>query len=159
MTIEKSIVAMWARISGCTCDDEARKFGRALARKRVRFAFPDDFNVLVKKLQSRIEAKHDKLSDDGRALRALREIRVTASPSWENLEGVEVFFWFVPNDGEITFEGKGWESFVEAWTDLVPAQGRFKKVEGLPSTLADMSAQDYVDSDPLDLDYLSTRDS
>jgi hypothetical protein len=102
MTVEKSIVATWTRTPGCTSDDEIRKFGSALARKRVRFAFPDDFNALVRKLQSRIEEKHDKLSDEGRALRALREIRVTGSPSWENADSVDVFFWFVRNDGEPT---------------------------------------------------------
>ena len=91
MTVEKSILATWTRTPGFSTDIEARQFAQALARKRARFAFPDDFNDLVKKLQSRIDDKHDRLSDEGRALRALREIRVTGSPSWDDLS-VEVFF-------------------------------------------------------------------
>ncbi len=158
MTVEKSIVATWTRTPGYTTDEQGRMFAQALARKRVRYAFPDDFNGLVKKLQSRIEDKHDKLSDEGRALRALREIRVTGSPSWDASNAVEVFFWFVRNDAETTFEGKSWDGLLETWKKLVLAKGRIKKVEGVVVTLADMTAQDYVDSDPLDLDYLSTRD-
>lgn len=157
MTVEKSIVATWSRTPGHTTDEQARAFAQTLARKRVRFAFPDDFNALVKKLQSRIEEKHDKLSDEGRALRVLREIRVTASPSWDSL-GVEVFFWFVRNEAQTTFEGRSWDDLLENWNKLVPVTGRFTKVEGVVLTLGDMTAQDYVESDPLDLDYLSTRD-
>ena len=37
------------------------------------------------------------------------------------------------------------------------AKGRFANVEGVVVTLADMTAEEYVNSDPLDLDYLSTR--
>ena len=111
----------------------------------------------MKKLQSRIEDKHDRLSDEGRALRALREIRVTGSPSWDDAVAVEVFFWFVRNDGETTFEGKSWDGFLETWKKLVSAKDRFTKVEGVVVALRDMSAQEYVESDPLDLDHLSTR--
>jgi hypothetical protein len=158
MTVEKSIVATWTRTPGCQSDEEARRFAQALARKRVRFAFPDDFNDLVRKLQSRIEGKHDRVSDEGRALRSLREIRVTASPSWDASEAVHLFFWFMRNATETTFEGKGWDGLLDAWTKLVVARGRFTKVEGVVTTLGDVSAEDYLNSDPLDLDYLSTRE-
>ncbi len=158
MTVEKSIVASWTRTPGYSTDEEARTFAQALARKRVRFAFPDDFNEQVRKLQARIEAKHDKLSDEGRALRALREIRVTGSPSWEEPKGLEVFFWFVRNDGDVTFEGRTWDGFLEAWKKLVPPHGRITKVEGVVVALGDMTAHEYVSSDPLDLDYLSSRE-
>lgn len=157
MTVEKSIVATWTRTPGLTTDKEARDFAQALSRKRARFAFPDDFNVLVKKLQSRIEEKHDRHSDEGRALRALREIRVTGSPSWEEANGIELFFWFIRNEADATFEGKAWAGYLESWLKFVTPRDRFTKVEGVVVTLADMTAEEYVNSDPLDLDYLSTR--
>jgi hypothetical protein len=81
MTVEKSIVSRWKRTPGCSDDADCRKFAQALARKRVRFAFPDDFTLLLGKLQSRLVDKHEKNTAEGRALRALREIRVQASPS------------------------------------------------------------------------------
>ncbi len=54
MTLEKSVIARWHRISGCSSDAEIRAFGQALGRKQVRFAFPDDFTHLTKKLQKRL---------------------------------------------------------------------------------------------------------
>jgi hypothetical protein len=159
MTVEKSILVTWARLPGWSTDDEGRRFAQALARKRIRFAFPNDFNELVRKLQSRIDDKHDRLSDEGRALRALREIRVTASPSWDDPKGVTLFFWFLRNENEATFDGRTWDTWLDAWKKLVPATGRFASVEGVVVALRDMTAQEYQESDPLDLDYLSTRTS
>ena len=155
MTIEKSVVALWKRTRGYGKDADARAFAQALARKRVRFAFPDDFTAFAKKLQGRLAEKHDKATDEGRGLRALREIRVRASPSWDAAE-VELFFWFIRKADDATFEGKSWADFLRDWLKLVAAAGRFERVDGQVATLSDMTAQDYVDSDPLDLDHLST---
>lgn len=103
MTVEKAVVAAWTRKAGCTTDPEARDFARALARKRARFAFPDDFTAFANKLQDRLQAKHDKQSDEGEALRALREIRVRAAPSWDD-DPVDVLFWFLRNEDEPDFK-------------------------------------------------------
>jgi hypothetical protein len=155
MTLEKAIVAKWSRIYGCSNDEEIRDLGQALARKRVRFAFPDDFTKLVQKLQSRLQEKHPKLSNEGEALRALREIRVRATPSW-NVPEIELMFWFIRNKNEPTFKDMGWHEMLKKWLELVPKSGRFQSIEGQVGTLEDLSAQDYVESDPLDLDHLST---
>lgn len=157
MTVEKSIVASWARTEGCRTDEEVRAFARSLARKRVRPAFPNDFVDLVGPLQTRIIEKHDRASDEGRSLRALREIRVHAAPSWESDE-VDLFFWFirqddVPDDQQPTHED------LAKWLQRVPARGRFRTVGGQIASLDDMTARDYVDSDPLDLDHLSRASS
>lgn len=154
MTVEKSIVASWKRTPGFTADADGRAFAQALARKRVRFAFPDDFTSLVRKLQGRLGDKHDKNTDEGRGLRGLREIRVCASPAWE-AAAADVFFWFIRDDADATFEGKSWADLLKEWLKLVPASGRFTSVEGQIVTLQAMTAEDYVGSDPLDLDHLS----
>jgi len=155
MTVEKSIVASWKRTPGFTRDADGRAFAQALARKRVRFAFPDDCTSLVKKLQARLGDKHDKNTDEGRGLRALREIRVCASPSWD-AASIEIFFWFIRDDAAATFEGKSWADLLKDWLKLVSATGRFTTVDGQIARLQEMTAEDYVDSDPLDLDHLST---
>ncbi len=155
MTVEKSIVASWKRTPGFTCDADGRAFAQALARKRVRFAFPDDFTALAKKLQARLVNKHDKNTDEGRGLCALREIRVCASPSWD-AASTETFFWFIRDDADATFEGKSWADLLKDWLKLVPATGRFTSIDGQVATLQEMTAEDYVGSDPLDLDHLST---
>lgn len=156
MTVEKSVVAAWTRTPGCLTDEHTRTFGAALARKRARFAFPDDFNALMKKLQSRMTDKHEKQSEEGRALRALREIRVTASPAWDS-ERVEIFIWFIRQEADATFEAKTWDTWLKSWLALAPASGRFATVEGAVVTLEGMTAKDYVESDILDLDFLSVR--
>ncbi len=156
MTVEKSIVAAWKRTPGYSDDAEGRAFALALARKRVRFAFPDDFTLFAKKLQERLAEKHDKATDEGRGLRALREIRVRGAPSWDAAR-VNVFFWFIRDANEADFEGKSWADLLKEWLGLLPQIGRFSPIDGQVLTLSDMTAEDYVESDPLDLDHLSTR--
>lgn len=157
MTIEKAVVAGWDRVAGWQTDAEARRLALALARKRARVAFPDDFVEFATPLMSRMSSKHDKQSDEGRALRALREIRVRAEPSWDADE-VRLAFWFIRDADDATFEGKRWDQFLEEWEKRIPKGGRFVDVQALVQTLEDLTAREYVESDPLDLDYLSTRD-
>jgi hypothetical protein len=157
MTVEKAIIAGWERTPGCDDDKAKRRLASALARKRVRFAFPDDFAAFAKKLQSRLADKHDKNSNEGRGLRDLREIRVRAAPSWYD-QRVNVFFWFILNDDAADCEGMSWTALLNDWLKLVPASGRFRSVDGLVVALEDLTARDYVESDPLDLDHLSTRE-
>ncbi len=156
MTVEKPVVAKWLRVSGWTTDDEARTFAQALARKRLRFAFPDDFTAFAQRLQGRLIDKHDRNSDEGRGLRALREIRVQASPAWEG-NPVALLFWFVRHDEATDFEGRSWVDLLKAWLKLVPASGRFAEIDGQVVTLKDLTGADYVGSDPLYLDRLSLQ--
>lgn len=158
MTVEKAVVAKWTRTKGCQTDHDIRRFALALMRKRGRIAFPDDFTSLVAKLQERLSGKHDKQSDEGRALRALREIRVHAEPEW-HASAVELTFWFIREKELEAFAGVRWDVWLEQWLGLLPRIGRFQSVEGAVVTLADLPAQDYVESDPLDLDYLSSREA
>jgi len=154
MTVEKPVVATWARVQGWTTDSDARAFALALARKRERFAFPDDFNALVDKLKDRLGDKHNKASDEGRALRELDEIRIYASPSWDSTP-VDLMFHFIRIDSDITFEGRNWGDLLQGWLKLVPSRGRFKRINGHVVTLTDITAADYASSYPLDLDHLS----
>jgi hypothetical protein len=155
MTVEKAVVAEWKRKPGCLGDDEVRSLGQALARKRARFAFPDDFTDFARKLQSRLRDKHNKATGEGEALRALREIRVRAEPSWNSSE-IRLIFWFIRDEDQNQFEEIGWNQFLQQWLELVPESGRYQSVEGLVVALEDMTAKEYVESVPLDLDHLSS---
>lgn len=155
MTVEKAVVAEWERKPGCLSDDSVRVLGQALTRKRARFAFPDDFTNFAKKLQNRLRDKHNKPTDEGEALRALREIRVRAEPSWNSPE-IRLIFWFIRDEEQSKFQGIGWEQFLERWLQLIPESGRYQNVEGSVVALEDMTAKEYVESDPLDLDHLSS---
>ena len=157
MTVEKPVVAAWTRVPGCSTDDEVRRFAWALARKRSRFAYPDDFTRFAGKLHDRLKKKHDKDSDEGRALAGLDEIRVQASPSW-SAEQVELMFWFIRGPGDLEFESETWPGLLERWLGLVPDAGRFGPVYGQICSLDDLSATDLRCSDLLDLDRLSLAD-
>lgn len=153
MTIDKALLVSWARTPGWSSDEEERRFREALARKRSRPAFDDDFVEAVRRLSTRLRRSHGKDSPIGRATTALTEIRVQASPSWAAPE-VKVFFWFI-HDSPPGGSSIEWDRHVESWLGLLTPIGRFRDFDGTASTLDDMTARDYVDSDRLDLDRLS----
>jgi hypothetical protein len=155
MTIEKSIVASWNRTIGLENDADAITFTQALVRKLTRSAFPDEFTEFAKKLQKRFVNRHDKDSIEGIGLRTLREIRISALPAWD-AENVEIVFWFIRNsDGAVLTEAV-WKSIISDWLKLLPSSSRFQRIVGHVITLHDMSADDYIASQQLDLDRLTT---
>lgn len=156
MTVEKAVLAKWERTRGCCSDDDVRRLSFALARKRARFAFPDDFVEWALPLSKRLSSKHDKDSPEGRALRGLREIRVRAEPSWD-ADAIALTLWFIRNEDDLAFNAESWSRHLEAWLRLVPPKGRFGPIEGLVLALEDLTAKDYVEGDLLDLDHLSIR--
>jgi hypothetical protein len=156
MTVEKSVVAGWERILGCQSDPDIRSLAEALARKRSRFAFPDDFNRFAQKLQKRMQDKHEKPTDEGEALRALLEIRVSATPAWDAAT-VELIFWFIRAETHDRFHEKEWHEWLDSWLQLLPAAGKFSPVYGFVKSLEDMTAKEYTQSDRLDLDRLSSH--
>jgi len=108
---------------------------------------------IVRKLLDRLKEKHGKTTSEGEALKDLREIRVRAAPSWDAAD-VELMFWFVCSDEESAARIRA-ATRLESWLGLLPAIGRFKKPMGAIVQLEDLTGQDYVDSDRLDLDHLS----
>lgn len=154
MTVEKAVVADWERVVGAPQDEDVRRLRQALTRNRSRVAFPDDFVRLASQLTSRMSKKHDVQSDEGRALRALREIRVRAAPSWRATE-IALLFLFVRSDSDETFAAQTWDNYLDLWLNRVQPTGRFTELDGVIQTLDDLTGRDYVESDPLDLDHLS----
>jgi hypothetical protein len=154
MTVEKAVLAGWERTPGCSSDEDARQLSFALARKRARFAFPDDFVDCASQLRRRLSSKHDKDSPEGRALRRLREIRVRAEPSWD-ADAITLTLWFIRDEDDPGFDDKSWDGHLEAWLRLMPEMGRFRSIQGMVLELEELTAKDYVESDLLDLDHLS----
>ncbi len=157
MTVEKAVIARWDRTVGCSTDEERTAFAWALQRKHARFAFPDDFNEWVRPLQEQLTEKHDKETPEGRALRAIDEIRVKALPNWQATP-VEVTFLFIPEGNMVEFEGKRWADWADRWLALVPPSGRFLRPFGVVGSLDDFKGRDLRESALLDLDYLSVRE-
>ena len=167
--VEKPLCATWPRNRGCQNDQESRAFSMALARHKSRHAFPDDFSDhVVKALQDRMVNRHGSKAplDQGNAdqrsaaleahgARALREIRVTARPSWS--EPTEVLFYMIRKSKSDGISEAQWEELRTIWQGLLATHGSFtKKPEVKIVLLSEMDAEEYVGSDQLDLDYLSS---
>ena len=153
MTVEKALIAGWTRIPGCKTDDDQRDFARALARKRSRFAFPDDFVAATHRLQTHLINRHNGRTVEGAHLRALREIRVRAAPSWSDDE-VQLNWWFIKDADPVDVQ-VDWPTLLARWLALFDQTGRFRLDAPIVCRLEDITARDYVESDHLDLDRLS----
>ena len=153
MSVEKALIAGWTRIPCCETDDDRRDFARALARKRSRFAFPDDFAAAARSLQAHVIDKHSSQTDEGAHLRALHEIRVRAAPSWDDDE-VRLNWWFIKEADPVDVH-VDWPTFLDWWLARFDRTGRFRVDAAIACRLEDMTARDYVESDHLDLDRLS----
>lgn len=156
MTIEKSCLKGLKRTEGCVTDNQRLAFAQCLVRKRARFAFPDEFNFITSDLQDRMIDKHKKESPEGQALRALKEIRVFASPSWD-AEQVSVHFFFIRDALKKDFKGTDWDTFLTKWLSLIEKTPCYHCVTGEITTMEILSAEEYVTSAQLDLDHLSRK--
>ena len=153
MTVENAVAANWTRTSGWSADAESRAFAHAIARKRSRFAFPDNFVLAADRFRHHVIGKHNRRTVEGSHLRALREIRVRAEPSW-NHDTVELTIWFI-KDRDPQGVDPDWSDLVDAWAGLFDESGRFRVGTAVACRLEDITARDYVESDVLDLDNLS----
>lgn len=157
MTIEKALVATLDRTEGLRNAVEGRRFAAAVGRKYRRVAFPDDLKIALRPLTDRAQRQHGRRSAEGRALAALEEIRITAVPGWEAAEA-SVFLTFSPGTREAAdavLAADEWDRLIDSWVTRCRAHGVITAVDGALIPLDELSALDYVLSDPLDLDHLS----
>ncbi len=154
MTIEKPVLQTWKKVNGCRNDDEKRRFANALARKRGRAAFPNDFVELIRPLQEKCKKRHGNDSPLGRTLEALREIRVQPHPNWDGEEQKRVKFLFLLPPTFASAKRDEADKEIKALIDLIPASKKYQIDYNIGSH-HEMSAAEYVTSDLLDLDYLS----
>lgn len=157
VTAEKSLLASANRTPGLPSEADQRRFGRGVGRVYSRFAFPDDLAIALRGLVGRIRGKHARDSAEGRALEALEEIRITASPSWAE-RSLDVFITFAPPTREaadnVMAQGE-WDELVDSWLRRAEPFGVIGVIDGAMIPLDELTGREYVDSDPLDVDYLS----
>jgi hypothetical protein len=155
MTVEKATLATRPRTEGWTDEGDLRTFAKALARKRDRFAFPDDFNRLIKPLSERIKDKYGKLSPEGQMTLRVRQIRIRAAPSWGTVGRIEILPIFVIEDGVLVDERSALRQQILSWCARIPASPHYEVLPPLVASRDDLSARDIDESDQLDLDHLS----
>ena len=154
---EKSALLHVESTRGLPDERSQRRFGDGVGRVFRRFAFPDDLSVALRGLVVRVRDKHDKNSPEGRALAALEEIRLTGSPAWDAPE-VDVFITFAPStreEADSLMPTEEWDEVVDGWLRRAEPFGVVRSVDGAMIPLDELTAREYVDSDAMDLDYLS----
>lgn len=159
MTVDKALLATWKRHPGLNTPKEIRDFAYTLERKHGRFAFPEAFNQSISVLPKKIHRTYGKAGSElGSALRSLQEIRVSPSPDWD-ADSVAISFIFIMREEthrECSPEAIGEQlsrltDAIEWQRPFLAARDGFLRV----CNYRDMTAQEYLESTPLDLNALS----
>lgn len=152
-TIEKALLVQYdgRRISGASSHSERRRIANALARKKSRAAFPDDFVDYIRPLHERIVKQHGKQSPEGRFLNAAREIRILPKPDWHAPQiDLAIFILFEKLD-EIPLDA---DTQMEALIKRLSDHTKYTAI-GHIRALDQITAATYLTSEALDLDSLS----
>ncbi len=160
MSVTKELLVTWDKKRGCEDENQQLEFARALETFFGRFAFPDDFVASVASLRKAILSKYSKgESELGKAVRSIREIRVFPHASWSDKTSVPITFIAVLDDeGERELaDREAIEKQIWPKISAIDWQGPFSlHDDGLYlATLADLTAADYLNSYPLDVNSLS----
>ncbi len=151
--VEKGLAARWTHRNGCNYPYERRAFAKAVGKKFTRFGFPDSFQAVSHAMVDRLKRKHNRLTAEGAHLRALREVRVKAAPSWEDQEAVLTWLFVVKGNPEGHEEE--WARFMEEWLARFDWTGPFERGGHDAFLLSELSAERYLEAEELDLEYLS----
>ena len=159
MSVSKNLLVTWERKRGCSDEKHGIEFARSLERFFGRFAFPDAFNESLKSLRKAIYSKHEKNSDLGAALRSIRELRAYPHADWNAEDAIPVTFFIILESDEER-EVKDRNAIANAISDKftgIEWHGPFSLHDpGLYlTTLSDITAAEYLNSYPLDLNALS----
>lgn len=160
MSVTKNLLVSWERQRGCEDEHQQLEFARALETFFGRFAFPDAFVASVASLRKAILSKYPRgESDLGKAVRSIREIRAYPHASWSDEAAVPVtFIAILEDEGERELADRE-EIRKQIWPKIsaIEWQGPFSLHEdGLHlATLGDLTAADYLNSYPLDVNSLS----
>lgn len=165
--IEKALLESWKRTEGCTGSNEERRLQHGIERFYTRHAFPDGFNTWLGSLRRAILKRHgSQNSADGKLMRAIRELRVQPRDGWDDKSVSIVLLGFV-HSGDFADDGE-LDALASAFQTLIKRHLKTRAVEGVTFSLdaesgvveySDITADEYLATLPLDLEYLSHRDA
>lgn len=170
VTVEKSMLLNATLVARLRDAEEARQFRGVVHRHFSRPAFPDELQHVIRPLMDRFRERRNRQSPEGRAIRAVREIRVAAYPGWDAPE-VEVVvlllcyradYASIANTGETPSPDELWLERKDRWTGictsgLPTAAPKIKSVGLFVELLEEMTAAEYLDSDTVDLGGMSPQ--
>jgi hypothetical protein len=99
-TFEKSVVTSAGEPVARLASDEERDLFRGVVHRHFsRAALPDDLTPALAALRKRLRDKKDRDSEEGRAVRAIEEIRISVDPDWDADEMAVTVYLFATEDG------------------------------------------------------------
>lgn len=153
-TVHKDAIASEKRFCGCPDDGAQACLGKALARHRGRFAFPDDFNdEVAAPIAEWISEKYKKQSPQGDLIQSIVEVRVTTD-NWAN-PGFLTLHLLCNNPLPAVWP-KEWHDAIERVAQKASASKKYPDVDIVLTTFDEISAAEYRASFELDWDGLST---
>jgi hypothetical protein len=160
MSVKKELLVEWKNQRGCPEELDLQNFARALERFFGRFGFPDAFNKSMNTFRSAVNKRYGRMqSDFGKAIRSVSEFRVYPHTSWDNPDAVPITILAIlkdPDGREVDdVEKIRKEIFDQAekitWSEPFKADETVLRV----ASLNDLSAAEYLNSYPLELNALS----
>lgn len=152
-TVRKDVFAAAQRICGCPDDASQATFGKALARHRGRFAFPDLFNDEVAyPIAKWIKDKYKKQGPYGELANAIVEVRVTT----DNWDAPTFLLFHFLIDGPMPHPvPQEWEDARASLVKKASTSKNYPDVEIELASFEDLSAAEYLAGVEMDWDGLS----
>ncbi|WP_114226909.1 MULTISPECIES: hypothetical protein [Sphingomonas] len=153
-TVQKDAIVSEERVCGCPDDGAQAYFGKALARHRGRFAFPNDFNdEVAAPIADWISEKSKKQSAQGELIQSIVEVRVTT----DNWTKPSFLTLLLLRDSPLpAVWPREWRDAIARVAEKASASKKYPDVDIVLTTFNDISAAEYRNSFELDWDGLST---
>lgn len=173
-TFDKAVVTSADDPLARLASDEERDLFRGVVHRHFsRAALPDDLMPALAGLRKRLRNKKDKDSDEGRAVRAIDEIRVSADPGWDGgvldvtvyLFAAETGYWSLLPEPTVVSERDQWtrdtqalwSKFEQTWKDCCLASGCVRSVDLAVERFAGFDADIYRQATMWDLGGMSPQ--
>lgn len=160
MSVKKELLVEWDRQRGCPQEADLQNFARALERFFGRFGFPDAFNDCMETFRKAVNGKYGKPNSDfGKAIRSVSEFRVFPHTTWDDPDDVPITILAILKDPdgrevadveEIRKELAGQADKI-TWSAPFSPHATVLRV----ASLDDLSAAEYLNTYPLELNALS----
>ncbi len=159
MSISKKLLVKWDRKRGCLSEKDQIEFAYSLKQFFGRYAFPDGFNDSLSSFQKAVKSKYAKDSDLGKTVRSIRELRVYPHSDWNNSECVPITFIVILEDDDVRElkDTNTISKLIKSKIDLIKWIKPYELHERAihMAKLSDLTAAEYLNSFPLDLNALS----
>lgn len=163
MSITKDLLVTWERNRGCCSEKRKRKFARAIETFYGRYAFPDDFTCMMKPFRDDVQKalKKGEKNPTRRMLNSISELRVTANGPWDGDGLLKISFYGILDGSRDPNSISRHDVKKELCQilDSIEWGGRYSMGNVEVVELSDISAARYIKSHPVDVNYLSYRES